>query len=133
MSLLERRRSPRFPFHTSAHIVIGNIEHNGTVVDLSASGVLIRAAEELDCRLGEPCELNLLIGNLPGQVIFRGVVVSQRRQLLGIEFRNVEVAARLALEKVIEMNLGVPQLLDRDMPALLRQLHDCEAMKAGVI
>jgi len=123
MSLLERRRSPRFPFHSLGHVIIGKDEHLGTVLDLSAKGALFATGGEVAPVVGEFCALSVAIGSWPDALAIGGTVVNQRGQMLGIEFRDVAGMARLGLEKIVEMNLGHPQLLDRDVPALLRQAH----------
>lgn len=133
MPMLERRRSPRFPFHTSGRVAVGQVEQNGIVLDLSANGVLFSTAQEAVDMLGERCELSLSIDVCSAAVIFKGIIVSQRRQLLGIEFSDVMGALRKVLEQIVEMNLGVPQLLNRDVPALLGQLHGDEVCETDTI
>jgi hypothetical protein len=123
MHFIERRSSPRFPFHSHGHLALGKTEYRGTVLDLSSSGGLFVAGPDTDEVIGEFCELRLLTGSSQDPVAFRGVVVNQRGQLLGIEFGEVAAASRAALAQIIEMNLGHPHLLDRDMPALMGQLQ----------
>jgi len=121
MHFSERRRSPRFPFHACGHLLFENMKCNGTVLDLSANGGLFIAGPETGNLLSKFCELRIAIGSSLESVAFQGVVVSQRGQLLGIEFIDPADASRMALELIIDMNLGVPQLLDRDVSALLRE------------
>ena len=133
MFLLERRRTPRFPFHSLGWVHVGSEKHSGTVLDLSAKGALFAAQELTDELVGKTCELSIMIASPPEFLALRGVVVNQRGDLLGLEFLEVSEAARRGLMLIVEMNLGSPDLVERDIPALLRQTHAGEVRDADTV
>jgi hypothetical protein len=119
LSLSDRRRHPRFPFHTRATVRLDACEFSGTLVDISLAGALFAGHAETRSKIGEPCNLKVFHGARP-DVTIAGAVIHAREHLVGIEFSSVDEAVAKALRHMVELNLGMPRLLSRDIAALLR-------------
>ena len=120
----ERRKFIRFPFHSRAEIQFRGLSATGTLRDISLNGALFAFdATPSDSPLLRPCRLHILYNgaNEPTSS-FNGLVVHSRYETLGIKFIGVGDRERVALIQLIELNLGEPALLDRDVPGLLRQM-----------
>lgn len=121
MPLSDRRRFPRFPFHSRAGLTVQGSMCRGTLLDISLGGALFAVGAEHADPLGQACELQLF--QLDGNPLaaFQGIVAHRGGDtLFGIEFVAVGEREREALRQVIDLNLGTPTLLERGVPALLR-------------
>jgi hypothetical protein len=119
MTLTERRRVPRFPFHSRGSLTIRHSEHPGTIVDISVGGALfqsdsrIKTADRADCHIAIYHSDETVILSTIGSIVY------SRGTFLGIRFINVDAKAREGLKRIMEMNLGTPKLMGRDLSALL--------------
>jgi hypothetical protein len=123
MSISDRRLHPRFPFHSRGQLSIddGGLELDGTLIDISLGGALFAADKHLAIRSGTQCRLVVYQRQRPSFVVMQGLVINHSRNLTGIQFQAVSDAAAGRLRQLIEMNLGVLHLLERDVGSLLRQ------------
>lgn len=120
MSLSDRRRYPRFPFHSRAALLLDDLELSGTLIDISLSGALFAVDQHLDLSSGAECRLTIYRGRCNLAESIRGTIVYCASHLLGIRFLEIGGGAESELRLMIDMNLASPQLLERDLPALLR-------------
>jgi hypothetical protein len=120
MSLTDRRRFPRFPFHSRATLHIGAHVYRGTLVDISMGGALFSAELDLNDVTGRRCRISVFRGQSSEFLVVDGAIVHNRERLVGVEFVQLSATAILSLNQIIELNLAVPSLLDRDVGALLR-------------
>jgi len=119
MSLSDRRRYPRYPFHSRAALLLHDRELNGTLIDVSLAGALFAVDQQIDLPTGTACRLAIHRHRQSAENM-RGTVVYRDRHLLGIEFMEIGATAESELRLMIDMNLAPPRLLERDLPALLR-------------
>lgn len=120
MSLTDRRRHPRFPFHSRARLLLGSAENHGTLVDISFAGALFSPDTRLQARQRDDCWLTIYRRGRPSLPLIEGHVVHVAEHMLGIQFLPIDATVESELRLMIEMNLAVPHLLDRDVPALFR-------------
>lgn len=120
MSLLDRRRHPRFPFHSRGAIRVDGCNYRGTLMDISAKGCLFVTDASVRLPVDNPCHLFVLHGPRRESPPLGGVLAHSDHHLLGIEFTAISEEAHEALHQIVEMNLAPPKLLERELPALLR-------------
>lgn len=122
MSISDRRLHPRFPFHSRGRLSIddGGNELDGTLIDISLGGALFAADKHLPIPSGTQCRLAIYQRQRPSFVVMQGLVVDHSRNFTGIQFQDVGDATAGRLRQLIEMNLGVLHLLERDVGSLLR-------------
>lgn len=90
------------------------------MLDVSFNGALFSADAPLNVDVGHQCELT---GKSAEKVVFsaRTARVSYvLGTLVGVEFLGCDESLMNALHRLVDMNLGTPQLLTRDIPALLK-------------
>lgn len=122
MPFAERRRHPRFPFHARGFLAIDGKQHLGTVLDLSQKGALFEASEPVNPGRGAECTLRLFHAGQDEICNAAAVVACQREDgLLGLQLLDLDGGARQILQQVVDMNLGVRSLLDRELPEMLGQ------------
>lgn len=115
----ERRRHPRFPFHSSGILELAGTRYSGTLIDISLNGALLRPVQPVGAEAAEPCCLELLNGNNRSWRVNAVRIAHRRGEMLGLEFLDLNGDAEHFLAMLIEMNLGLATLLDRGLPALL--------------
>jgi hypothetical protein len=120
MSLLDQRRSSRFPFHSRGTLQIFSTDYHGTLMDISYHGALFISDETFAFQAGTNCSLNVYYGLGKPFLTLNGMTVQVQKHLVGIEFTALTETVEEALRCLVDLNLGVPQLLDRKLPALLR-------------
>lgn len=119
MSFSERRQFPRFPFHSRGALDFVNAERQGTVLDVSLKGALFRTEDPLETLSGNFCALKVSRFGWPAFHVAMARIAYQRRNFLGLEFIELSNDARMFLGEVMNMNLAVDSLLDRDLPEML--------------
>jgi hypothetical protein len=120
MSLLDRRRYPRFPFHSRAAIKVDGCHYQGTLMDISAKGCLFVTDASVRFPVGNPCHVFVLHAPTRKSPSLGGTLAHTHEHLLGIEFTDIGDEGHEALHQIIEMNLAPANLLERELPALLR-------------
>jgi hypothetical protein len=117
MSLHDRRRHPRFAFHSRTVVILAGHYRNGTLLEVSAAGGLV-VCEEATMRIGEQCTLIVFNGKRPAFEV-AGTVVNVHYPLAGIEFSAADPGVAECLRSIIALNLGVSLLPAREEAALL--------------
>jgi hypothetical protein len=117
MSLIDRRRHPRFAFHSRTVLQLAGRYHNGTLVEASSSGGLV-VCEEATLRIGEQCTLIVFNGKRPAFEVV-GSVVNVHYPLAGIAFAGDDQTVADALRRIIDLNLGALHLPAREEAAAL--------------
>lgn len=116
----ERRWFPRFPFHSRAVMTIDGVQQEGALIDLSLSGVLFRGRAAIVARTGEGCILDIMQGAGRGVVRASARVAYAEGELAGLQFKQLDFGTMQGLMRIAEMNLGTPELMKRELGALLK-------------
>lgn len=119
MPISERRRFPRFPFHSQGALSVAGQPHPGTVLDVSLKGALFRADNVFGASVGNMCSLELFHAGQPGFCTATALVTYHRENIVGLEFVDLTDGARQLLAQVANMNLAVDTLLERDLHEML--------------
>ena len=115
-----RRRYPRFPFHSRANIEFRGGSCDGILKDISLNGALFVPDTPQEGMLLKPCRLHIHYVDEKPVASFNGIVVHiEDGNLFGIKFIGVGEKERIALIHLMELNLAEPKLLDRDVHTLL--------------
>jgi hypothetical protein len=120
MSLTDRRRYPRFPFHSRAALHIDVNVYRGVLLDISMCGALFAAELNLNGLAGRRCRINVFRGKAGDFLIVDGAIVQHREALIAVQFGQLSSNEIKNLRQIVELNLGVAKLLERDVAALLR-------------
>ena len=121
MSLSDRRRHPRFPFRSRAVLLLDDVCVSGTLIDISFSGALFAVDNHLELQAGAKRRLAIHHRRPQSYQDLDGTANSGDNNLFGIEFLELDDADENDLRLLIDMNFALPDLLPRDLPALLRQ------------
>lgn len=117
----ERRNFHRVQFHSPVQLSCGDHTLTATMLDLSLHGALLQLpadAQGLSIPTNTPCSVHI---HLTEQAIihFQALTIRQDNATLALETANMDLDSIQHLKRLVELNLGAPELLERDMKALL--------------
>ncbi|AFG36327.1 PilZ domain-containing protein [Spirochaeta africana] len=123
MSIADRRRFTRLPFHSSGTISTAAVRIPFALEDISLKGALVRLSPE-DTRALEalPEDTGLQFDlELPAaeQDIQATAVIAHRQDLsIGLEFTMIDIDSITMLRRLLELNSGDPDSVDREIREL---------------
>ncbi|MEO8671954.1 MAG: PilZ domain-containing protein [Tahibacter sp.] len=113
----ERRRFQRFTFEGSVKLYSGNAMWETKLVDVSLKGVLIERPADWSGKAGSGYRMDLRINN--SVIISMGVTTAHvMPHLLGFRWDRIDLDSFAQLKRLVELNLGDPALLNRELSAL---------------
>ena len=119
----DRRHHSRITFHTVAHLVVGNREIPVSVLDISLKGALVQVPEnalDLGAETDPPCELNIDLDDAESDRICMKVRIAHaHRGRIGLLCQDIDLDSVTHLRRLVELNLGNPDLLERELSALI--------------
>lgn len=121
----DRRHHSRITFHTTAHLVFGDKRIEVKVLDLSLKGALIQVSDAGldDSAIAEPtCHLSINLDDAENnQITMDTQIAHAHGNRVGLLCRNIDLDSVTHLRRLVELNLGDPSLLERELSALIAE------------
>jgi hypothetical protein len=119
----ERRHYSRIAFHAPASLVFTDSTVAVVVVDLSLKGALIRVPEGTPIEHGAPCTLHVFLNEteLHHQISLEARVAHVNEAYVGLLCVMIDLDSVTHLRRLVELNLGDPNLLERELSALVSE------------
>ena len=113
------RQLSKFPYRANAVLIHLPQLYEVSLIDISEHGALVGAKGNVEIRVGDKTRLRVLTekGNQAFEV--EAFVVHRAAQRIGLEIDSIDHHARSTLRRLIEINLGTPEMASRNLPALL--------------
>ena len=119
----ERRHYARIAFHAPAQLVLASGALDVVVLDLSLKGALVQVPEnalDLGAETDPPCELNIDLDDAESDRICMKVRIAHAHQgRIGLLCQDIDLDSVTHLRRLVELNLGNPDLLERELSALI--------------
>lgn len=112
-----QRRFSRIPFDVTVTLRSGEQRWESELIDLSLHGALVRTPQGLVAETGAPYELAVHLEGGP-DIHMAVKIVHQENGRLGLVCEDIDVESITHLRRLVELNLGDPQLLERELSAL---------------
>jgi len=114
----EQRRFSRV--HFDAEVIIAKDEQRWetTLHDISLNGVLVDAPKEGEVSIGENFSLEVLFTEGGSLITCEAVVAHINDAGIGFKINNIDIESVAHLRRLMELNLGDPELMDRELTAL---------------
>lgn len=90
------------------------------VLDISLKGILVRRPEHWDVPLTEPCEVVIYLNGHAAGIVMAVELRHMEPQRLGFSCRYIDLDSAAHLKRLVELNLGNPELLERELAGLTR-------------
>ena len=122
----ERRRFSRIPFDSDAHLnsKSGELHLNCPVVDISIKGALIEKPDNWQGKVGSRYQLDIVIEQ--GQLVIKmdALVAHIDDEVIGFICDHIDLDSITHLKRLVELNLGDSELLQRELASLLTKTTD---------
>ena len=115
------RQFSRIPFLADVQLHLAAGVQTGRLLDIALKGALVETPQPVAIDQGETCRLVLPLGEGGEQIVMEGVVVHREDRHLGIECRHIDVDSLTRLRRLVELNLGDADLLERELSHLFRR------------
>ena len=117
----ERRRFSRIPFHVGANVHSNESqEHlNCEVIDVSLNGLLITKPDNWTGQLADTYRIDLLLENALTIIHMNTAVAHIDDTTIGFICEHIDLASISHLKRLVELNLGDEDLLQRELSALI--------------
>ncbi len=115
----ERRRFSRITFHRPAELDAGGERVTCELLDVSLKGALVEAPVGLRARAGQACTLTIRLDAGDATVRMDGQIAHREGGQLGIRCTGIDLDSIAHLRRLVELNLGDEELLQRELSALV--------------
>jgi hypothetical protein len=118
----QRRHFTRIPFDTAYRLqpAHGEQRWRGSVIDLSFKGALLHVAADFAAEPGEAFALELILGRDGLTINMQVKLAHQHEHLAGFVCEQIDLDSMTHLRRVLELNLGDPHLLERELNEMLQ-------------
>jgi hypothetical protein len=113
----ERRHFIRVQFDTPALLTSGHGVQSVQVLDLSLKGALLLASAPDQLASGMPCQLTVQLAD-HNHIAMSAEVAHTEGRHVGLRCRAIDLDSVTHLRRLIELQLGDPALLERDLAEL---------------
>lgn len=116
----ERRHFQRIPLERSATLHTDSSDYHCQVADLSLKGVLLIPAAGWAADKGDKVSVDIQLDS-PGEatIHMQGRIAHVEDQQVGIECHQLDLDSATLLRRVVELNLADPDLLERELVAMI--------------
>lgn len=113
----ERRRFQRFHFEGTVKLYSDKAMWESKLDDISLKGVLIEHPPRWNGKVGSSYRMDLRINNTV--IISMGVVAAHiMPHRIGFQWQKIDLDSFAELKRLVELNLGDPEILNRELSAL---------------
>ena len=113
----ERRRFHRIAFDAPAEIIQGDKQWTVELHDISFKGILVRRPWNWEEQVGQDYLVRIALDdNL--QVTMQVELVHREERVLGFLCHHIDLDSMSHLRRLVELNLGDEQLLERELASL---------------
>ena len=113
----ERRHFVRVQFDSPAQLTCAQGVFDVQVLDLSLKGALLLATNRISLATGTPCQLTVQLSE-QDHIAMRMEVVHTEGPSMGLRCDSIDLDSVTHLRRLIELQLGDPALLERDLAEL---------------
>ena len=114
----EKRRFSRIFFATDATLTFSDRILSTKLHDLSFKGALISCDEDITNHKGNNCALSFSLEGSDVSISASGHIAHVENSAIGIEFSKMGIESISHLRRLIELNLGDEDLLNRELDSL---------------
>ena len=115
----ERRKHSRVAFHAPATLVLPGKTIDTVILDLSLKGALVRLPAETGAPDGTVGKLHVHLNETLAEINMEIKVVHGEGRHAGLHCLTIDIDSVTHLRRLVELNLGDPALLEREVSALI--------------
>ncbi len=117
----EQRHFSRVPFLADARAQSGAETCPCLLLDIALKGALFEVARPENFPPETPCRLILPLGGQGGpQIVMEGEIAHREGNRIGMQCRHIDIDSMANLRRLVELNLGSDDFLERELHELLK-------------
>jgi hypothetical protein len=115
------RHFSRIPFQANVQLYLHGVKEPriANLLDISLKGALIKTLTHNAPIKGQTCRLVLPLSH-DEHIEMTGRIIHQEGLRIGIECQQIDVDSMTSLRRLVELNMGDPLLLERELAEVLR-------------
>ncbi len=113
-----QRRFTRFPLDAVVQIRHGSVQWEARLLDISLNGALLTVPHDWNGSPGDAVELAMHIADSAVVIRMEAEVAHQGPGYVGFRCRRIDLDSIEHLRRLVELNLGDPARLNRELHAL---------------
>lgn len=114
------RQFVRIPFSAPVQLVVQDVPHSVTLVDIALKGALVLCDLGSHWTLNEACRLVLPMAPDGEGITMTGRIAHLQNDMVGIENKDIDVTSLTRLRRLLELNTGDASLMHREIQSLFR-------------
>lgn len=112
---LNRRRFERILFDAPCELQSGDSVWHTQVLDISMKGLLVKRPADWQARLNHPFEVTVHLNDRDSGIVMAVELRHIEEDHLGFKCQYIDIESASHLKRLVELNLGDPALLDREL------------------
>ena len=120
----DKRHFSRILFDASCTLHQNNKEWKTELLDISLRGILVKRPDPLDADFDKPFEAVISLSEAGDSIIMSIKLMHQEPNHLGFECEYIDIDSITHLKRLVELNLGDHDLLNRELGALTIYHHE---------
>jgi len=120
----EQRHFTRIPFDAKIRILQADSDQhwNGKLLDISLNGALVTRTDDWPAKIGDQIKLELQLGeDADTQLHMDTTIAHIENNRVGLHCTQMDLDTATHLHRLLELNLGDPKLLKRELSELVQK------------
>jgi len=114
----EKRRYSRAPFDSDVTLISLATQSQGKLIDISLKGALVELPQGWEGQIGDAYTLELPLGDNEITIRMKVIVARIEHDHVGLYCKNIDFDSIVHLKRLMELNLGDAELVNRELSAL---------------
>ncbi|MGI2177660.1 PilZ domain-containing protein [Shewanella frigidimarina] len=115
----DRRKFSRIFFAASAHLAQTEQTWRTKILDLSLNGALVELPSGYTGQLNSILTLEFVLPDSDIELKMEAAIIHKTPEHLGLKCTHIDVDSITHLRRIIELNMGDPELLNRELTSLI--------------
>ena len=120
----ERRQYTRIAFHAPAQLIFSDKTLDVVVLDLSLKGALVRFPANTAIAEGVNALIHITLNGTGDQIGMEIRIAHVEGRYAGLQCLAIDLDSATHLRRLVELNLGKPELLERELALLSSEEND---------
>ncbi len=124
--MAEKRHYERVNFVEQAQVHCGDTSYSCMVVDISLKGSLLEFPQQSVPQLctDQHCEISLHLAGSDIVLRFEALATHTHLHTIGFQFKSMDPESMTHLRRLLELNTGDPEEIDRELNYMMKQFID---------
>jgi hypothetical protein len=116
-----RRQYSRIAFHAAGTLICSGASIAVTILDLSLKGALVSLPPNTPMQPSAACSLQVQLNEIETNdlISMEGRIAHAEGGNVGVLCTSIDIDSVTHLRRLVELNLGEPELLERELSALI--------------